>query len=46
MSVTTYGYSLIGTNQLNGLGTVRPRLGYAGIDRTLFYVTGGLAYAS
>ena len=26
------------------LGTVRGRLGYAGFDRTLLYVTGGLAY--
>jgi len=28
----------------NYLGTVRGRLGYAGFDRTLLYVTGGLAY--
>ena len=41
-----YVYSLIGTNKLDGLGTVRARLGYAGINRTLFYVTGGLAYAN
>jgi outer membrane immunogenic protein len=30
-------------NSLNWFGTVRGRVGYA-IDRTLFYVTGGLAY--
>lgn len=29
---------------LNYFGTLRARIGYAGFDRTLFYVTGGLAY--
>ncbi len=40
-----YVYSLIGTSKLDSFGTVRARLGYAGIDRTLIYVTGGLAFA-
>lgn len=43
-SLSTYSYSLIGTSELDGFGTVRARLGYA-IDRTLIYVTGGLAFA-
>lgn len=43
-SVSTYGYSLQGTNKLDGFGTVRARLGYA-FNRTLVYATGGLAYA-
>lgn len=35
--------SLYASNRLNGIGTLRARLGYAA-DRALFYVTGGLAY--
>jgi outer membrane immunogenic protein len=38
------GYNLSGTKESNYLGTVRGRLGYA-VDRALFYVTGGFAYA-
>ena len=43
-SLSTYGYSLIGTSELDGFGSVRARLGYV-IDRALVYVTGGLAFA-
>lgn len=32
------------SSQLKYLGTVRGRVGYAGIDRALFYAHGGLAY--
>ena len=42
--IITFG--MIGAGKLDGLGTARARLGYAGIDRTLVYVTGGLAMGS
>jgi outer membrane immunogenic protein len=35
--------SVCNTTQ-NALGSIRARLGYAGIDRALFYVTGGVAF--
>ena len=44
---TGFGGTTLTSTRENGdgfLGTVRGRIGYAGFDRTLLYVTGGLAY--
>jgi outer membrane immunogenic protein len=44
---TAFGGNTLTTFRKDGngyLGTFRGRLGYAGFDRTLLYVTGGLAY--
>jgi outer membrane immunogenic protein len=38
-------FTVTGSRKVNYLGTVRGRVGYA-FDRTLFYVTGGLAYGA
>jgi outer membrane immunogenic protein len=38
-------FTVTGSRKPNYLGTVRGRVGYA-FDRTLFYVTGGLAYGA
>ncbi len=44
-NASTYGGDRIDQHKTSALGTVRGRVGYA-FDRTLFYVTGGLAYAN
>ncbi|MDX7950079.1 outer membrane beta-barrel protein [Lichenihabitans sp. Uapishka_5] len=46
-SSTNFNSATLTTRREDGdgfLGTLRGRLGYAGFDRTLLYVTGGLAY--
>jgi outer membrane immunogenic protein len=43
-TVNGYSYSLTGNNTIKNWGTLRGRLGVA-FDRTLVYVTGGLAFA-
>jgi outer membrane immunogenic protein len=46
-AATPFGSSTLSVQREDGngfLGTARGRLGYAGFDRTLLYVTGGLAY--
>ena len=46
-ATANFGGTTLTTRREDGdgfLGTVRGRIGYAGFDRTLLYVTGGLAY--
>ena len=44
-NASTYGGDRLDRHTISALGTVRGRVGYA-VDRTLIYVTGGLAYAN
>jgi outer membrane immunogenic protein len=43
-ALTAPGAFFTASHQIDWLGTTRLRLGYAGFDRTLIYVTGGVAY--
>jgi outer membrane immunogenic protein len=40
------GGDVIGSKKMDWLSTIRGRLGYAGYDRALFYVTGGVALSN